>query len=317
MGVCVRCGGSSPHAADRVIIVRPPPRGREREAVRMAVRELLGDRVDAGAADAAALGERALLRVPATSTGTVLEHLAGRGVPARAVLAARVWTALPLPFYGLIMGIVVVGAAAGTVVTVVGWASPLVAALWGVMAVREIRRPALAAVGVEQNVLRLDVAMEDTPAVCGRERRRDVPPGPDRGIGIEHAAVANPHLQVRPRHVLHDDEAPRPLFQEVEHRDDVGVGEGAHRLDFASHALARHLGGGGRRHQQLERDVGLELAVTRQVDDRVPASTDLPDDLIAPAEDGAGREVGRLGHCLPFIRPSTSCALWRQPSSLL
>jgi hypothetical protein len=112
------------------------------------VRELLGDRVDAGAAEAAAAGERALLRVPATSTGTVLEHLAGRGVPARAVLATRVWTALPLRFYGLVMGMAVVGVAAGTVVSVVGWASPVVAALWGVMAVREIRRPALAAVGV-------------------------------------------------------------------------------------------------------------------------------------------------------------------------
>ena len=170
VGVCVRCGGSSPHAADRVIVVRPPPRGREREEVRMAVRELLGDRVDAGAADAAALGERALLRVPATSTGTVLEHLAGRGVPARAVLAARVWTALPLRFYGLVMAMVVVGAAAGTVVTVVGWASPLVAALWGVMAVREIRRPALAAVGVATR-LPPDVEREIIEALT------ELPPG--------------------------------------------------------------------------------------------------------------------------------------------
>ncbi|PYP40540.1 MAG: hypothetical protein DMD43_08370 [Gemmatimonadetes bacterium] len=148
VGVCVRCGGSSPHTADRVIIVQPPRRGGEREAVRMAVHELLGDRVDAGAADAAALGERALLRVPAASTGTVLEHLAGRGVPARAVLAARVWTALPVRFYGLLMGMAVVGVAAGSVVSVVGWASPVVAAIWGVIAVREIRRPALAAIGV-------------------------------------------------------------------------------------------------------------------------------------------------------------------------
>ena len=114
----------------------------------MAVRELLGQRVDAGAADAAALGERALLRVPAASTGTVLEHLAARGVPARAVLASRAWTALPLPLYGLLMGMTVAGVAAGSVVSVVGWASPAVAFFWGVLAVREIRRPALAAIGV-------------------------------------------------------------------------------------------------------------------------------------------------------------------------
>src|SRR5207244_3478264 len=72
----------------------------------------------------------------------------GGGVPARAVLAAQVWTALPVRFYGLLMGMAVVGVAAGSVVSVVGWASPVVAAIWGVIAVREIRRPALAAIGV-------------------------------------------------------------------------------------------------------------------------------------------------------------------------
>jgi predicted Ser/Thr protein kinase len=148
LGVCVRCGGTSPHAADRAILVRRPASRADRESVRMAVRELLGDRVDGGSADAAAAGERALLRVPAVSTGTVLEHLAGRGVPARAVLANRTWTAIPMQFHAMVMGMAVVGIATGAVVPLIGWASPAVAGLWWWLAVREISRPALASVGL-------------------------------------------------------------------------------------------------------------------------------------------------------------------------
>jgi predicted Ser/Thr protein kinase len=148
LGLCVRCGGTSPHAADRAIVVCPPASRGDRERVRLAVRQLLGGRVDAGAATAAAAGERTLLRVPAASTGTVLEHLAELGIPARAVLAHRTWAELPPRFYGLVVAIAVVGAAAGSVVPLVGWASPVVAGLWWLLAFREIRRPALASVGL-------------------------------------------------------------------------------------------------------------------------------------------------------------------------
>ena len=75
-----------------------------------------------------------------------------------------------------------------------------------------------------------------------------------------------------------------PVLEEIEHRDDVGVGEPAHRLDLAPHPLARHLRGGGRRHQQLERDLGVELAVAGEVDDRIAA----PADLAARSRSGRG-----------------------------
>ncbi len=148
LGLCVRCGGTSPHAADRAVLVNPPPGGADRERVRQAVRELLGGRVDGSVSDSAARGERALLRVPASSTGTVLEHLAARGVPARAVLASRVWTALPLRYYALLLTMAVTGMAAGRVVPGLLWAAPSVALWWWFMGFREIRRPALVSVGL-------------------------------------------------------------------------------------------------------------------------------------------------------------------------
>jgi predicted Ser/Thr protein kinase len=179
MGLCVRCGGTSPHAADRAIVVRSPATREDRETVRRAVQQLLGGRVDAGAANAAAAGERTLLRVPAASTGTVLEHLAELGIPARAVLSKRTWAELPVRFYGLVMAIAVVGAAAGSVVPLVGWASPLVAGLWWLLAFREIRRPALASVGLatrlpadsEREVV---AALTELPKGTARELLADV-----------------------------------------------------------------------------------------------------------------------------------------------
>ena len=179
LGLCVRCGGTSPHNADRAIVVRPPSDRQERESVRVAVNDLLGGKVDAGAANAAAVGERMLLRVPATSAGTVLEHLAGIGIPAKAVLTDRVWAELPVRFYGLVMAIAVVGLAAGRVVPFLAWASPLVAGLWWLLAFREIRRPALASVGLatrlEPEVEREVVgALTELPNGTARELLADV-----------------------------------------------------------------------------------------------------------------------------------------------
>lgn len=148
LGLCVRCGGTSPRAADRAVIVTAPTGRADRERVRQAVQELLGGRVGARLTDSAARGERALLRVPPASTGTVLEHLAARGIPARAVLASRVWTALPLRYYALILAMAVVGMAAGRVVPGLGWAAPAVALWWWFMGFREIRRPALVSIGL-------------------------------------------------------------------------------------------------------------------------------------------------------------------------
>ncbi len=179
LGLCVRCGGTSPSAAEAAIVVRPPASRSERESVRMAVHQLLNGRTSSEAADAAAAGERALLRIPAASESAVLEHLAGHGVPAQAVAQQRLWAELPFRFYALVAAIAGVGLAAGTVIPLVGWASPAVAGIWWVLAFREIRRPALASVGlatklppdVEREVVS---ALTELPSGTARDLLADV-----------------------------------------------------------------------------------------------------------------------------------------------
>ncbi len=195
LGLCVRCGGTSPEAADFAIVVRPPGPRADREAVRGAVHHLLGGKVDSSAADAAAAGERVLLRVPQSSVDTVLEHLADRGVPVQALPLARSWTALPVRFHGMVMTMAVVGIAAGGVVPIIGWASPFVAGLWWLLAVREIRRPALASVGLatplppgtEREVV---AALTELPRGTARELLADVVRVGGRMSGIMNGAEA-------------------------------------------------------------------------------------------------------------------------------
>jgi hypothetical protein len=59
-----------------------------------------------------------------------------------------VWTALPLRYYALVLGMAVVGAAAGQVVPWLLWGGPAAALVWWVLGFREIRRPALVSVGL-------------------------------------------------------------------------------------------------------------------------------------------------------------------------
>ncbi|MFI5209455.1 MAG: serine/threonine-protein kinase [Gemmatimonadales bacterium] len=196
LGLCVRCGGTSPEAADFAIVVRPPGPRADREAVRGAVHQLLGGKVDSSAADAAAAGERVLLRVPQSSVDSVLEHLADRGVPVQAVPLTRTWTALPVRFHGMVMTMAVVGIAAGGVVPIIGWASPFVAGLWWLLAVREIRRPALASVGLatplppetEREVV---AALTELPRGTARELLADVVRVGGRMSGIMSGADAS------------------------------------------------------------------------------------------------------------------------------
>ena len=56
-----------------------------------------------------------------------------------------------------------------------------------------------AAVGIEQDVLRLHVPVEDAAPVGGRERAGDIAPEPHGRIRVEPAALAHPHLQVGAR----------------------------------------------------------------------------------------------------------------------
>ena len=171
------------------------------------------------------------------------------------------------------------------------------------------------AVGLEENVGGFDVAMEDAAAVRRRQSGGDVAPYLDRLLGVERPALAHAHLQVGTCDVLHDDEAPRTVFQKIEDRDDVRVRQAAHRLHLTAHPFAGNLRRGGGRDEELDRDIAADRAIPREVHDGVPAAAELADDLVSAEENRPRIEKRRRGH-FPSRRLRTSRALPRQPSSL-
>ena len=169
-------------------------------------------------------------------------------------------------------------------------------------------------VGLEEDVGRLHVAVENAAPVSGGQRGRDIAADLGRELRVERTPLAHTHLEIGARHVLHHDEAPRAVFQQVEHRDDVRVRESAHYLHFSTHPLA---GEPGRRrgwHEELDRHVGTDRAVAREIDDRVAAPTELATHFVPVEQHGAWREERRRRHFVPS-RPRTSRALARHPSS--
>ncbi len=180
----------------------------------------------------------------------------------------------------------------------------------------EVREPG-PAVRVEQNVLRLHVPVEDPPTVSRGQGGSDVASHSHGLLRRERPVLAHPYREVRARHVFHDDVAPRLLVEQVVDRDDVAVRETADRVDLAPEPLACQVGGRRRRHQQLHRHVAAHIAIVGLIDDGVATAADLAADLVAVAEQGAGREEGRRGHGLPESRLSTVIAFDRHPSSAL
>ena len=177
------------------------------------------------------------------------------------------------------------------------------------------------AIGVEQDVLRLHIAMNDSVPMCQRECLRHLSAEAYHFVGTHRPALSHSLGEIRPRHVLHDDEAPRAVVHEVMDLNDVGVGESAYGLHLAPHPLAGDRRCRRRGHQELDGDVGVERAVSCEIDDREAAAPEFPTDAIAAGEHHAFGEVGRAYSCprpggshreLSFW--SISRALVRQPS---
>ena len=189
--------------------------------------------------------------------------------------------------------------------------------------------------GVEEDVGRLDVAVDDAALVRGVERREQLeghaPPGRRR----QRAMRREPLGQRAAGHQLEHEQA-EPLVHVVQ-RDDVGVAQPARGLGLAREAEVRLALGAGRARadgQQLDRDVLAEQRVVRQVDAahraraqqlehaeaaaqqirlvrRARAPAPLP---VASAAAKASGDAGSAGRSRRR-RPSTSAAAVRRPSA--
>ena len=95
-------------------------------------------------------------------------------------------------------------------------------------------RPAL---GVDQDVLRLDVAVDHVAGVGDGEAAGDLDRVGERLLGVERADPGDPLLQRLPFDVLEDDVGVAAVLAGVDHRDDVGVGELGDRARLLAEAL--------------------------------------------------------------------------------
>lgn len=146
LGVCPSCGGTSSTVADTLIFIRPSILAAERAELAQRLQTLLGRRAPASEIVPVARGHQALVRVPRRGAEAVVEQLALRRIPARAVRARRAWAPLPLRLYAFLALVGGIGALAGSVGLVsFTSAGPIAAGLLIVMAQIRLRRPLIEA----------------------------------------------------------------------------------------------------------------------------------------------------------------------------
>jgi len=173
IGVCPRCASTS--RPDDMIILVGPCTTRERQALETVLSTLLTVRVARSRLNEVAAGERALLQVPGDAAGRVVQHLALRSIPARAVRKRDTWRNLPVQFYLMLALIAGVGGWAGLRVM---WelllVSPLVSLLLWLLATRAASIAVIEATvrdsgfseQLERRLVETFVALPSAPARC-------------------------------------------------------------------------------------------------------------------------------------------------------
>src|SRR5919112_3914015 len=160
----------------------------------------------------------------------------------------------------------------------------------GYAEVRKFGTPPL----IEQNVVRLYVAVDNAPLVSMGEPRSDVDPDPQEHLLGEGTMPIHQVLEVATGNVLHDDVGDRASFHlvlaSVEDPDYVGVGEpgGGPPLALESQTDLRVL---GIRFYDLDGDGTVEYLVTSEEDTGHPARAELAHEH-EPVPESAHRAYG-------------------------
>ena len=140
------------------------------------------------------------------------------------------------------------------------------------------------ALGVEQDVLRLDVAVHDLVRVRAAERAGDLDRVGQRLVDRQPAEPADAVLERLALDVLEDDVGPVLVLAGVDHAHDVRVRELRDRPRLAPEALQLVGVGGHLPVQELDGDPAFEVDVEGLIDGRHPAGADLGVEPVAAAE---------------------------------
>ena len=151
-------------------------------------------------------------------------------------------------------------------------------------------------VGGDEDVVRLDVAMDDPVAVREAEGLEELLGVPDRGVHRERAVGHDQLLEAAALDHLHRDVV-RPLgLAAVVDGDDVRVREAGGRLRLAAEALDEEVVAGVALVEDLDRDAAPELLVLGEVDVGHPAGAELAQDPVATVEERVDQGVREARH---------------------
>ena len=140
----------------------------------------------------------------------------------------------------------------------------------GVLREAEVRQVDVV-LGGDEDVRRLDVAMDQFPLVSGVQGARDLGDEMGSTLGLERAAIDRV-AQVRPLHPAHRDEQDPVLLAGLVDRDHIRVIDRSGDHPFAPEPLAKRGVPRQRRRYELQRHRTREAKLARAVDDAHPAS---------------------------------------------
>jgi hypothetical protein len=170
-----------------------------------------------------------------------------------------------------------------------------------------------AAVAVQHDVRRLEVAVHDAAVVRGGQPGADLPRELDRAILREAPDAAEQRREILAVHVLHREKRVAFVLADVVHAADVRMRDLPREPDLGVELRQPRGIAVDALGQELERDRLPEFEIVRAVDLAHPAASEPSDDAVAVVEHGAGREpsvidvAGRRPvrrFCVPARRPA-------------
>jgi hypothetical protein len=140
LGLCPACGGST-EAADTLVFLRRETRASDRRAAALRLAVVLPE-MDRASAQAAAVGERPVFRVPRAGAQRLVQELERRELAVRTVPTSRAWSALPPKAWLTAGAAVTAGTVAGAAaMPFLLWTSPIIGSLLLIGARRDARTP--------------------------------------------------------------------------------------------------------------------------------------------------------------------------------
>jgi serine/threonine protein kinase len=152
LSVCPSCRSATAEPADTLVVSNPADGPSARHALQDTFVKLF--QVPAASLNEVLEGTRPLLQVPASSASAIISQLAVHQVSARSLPAKQAWQLVPVPFYVFLGGLTGFGCLVGlSVLPILLWTSPLMAAVLYLLAYQSVQKPLLKPQGSSTSTL--------------------------------------------------------------------------------------------------------------------------------------------------------------------